>query len=202
MINYKIIYKMYKGRRIIAYKIYAGVFVFMVSPDLLRKGIKAGIIEPSDNIPKFTYDNMCCIRGREAEYRLDYALKHSSLDYLKESLSEVNSMGKIISFDYLFRDNLIFKVSCNIETNEVLNFEAFDNFYKNMRRLKTAFGVIDFLIDNHMDRDFMNSRNIITKVKENKGREISCSPCLNATWVRFEEDKHLTFADVAYDFEL
>lgn len=190
---------MYKGRSIIAYKIYAGVFVFMVSPDLLRKGIKAGIIEPSDNIPKFTYHNMCCIRGREAEYRLDYALKHSSLGYLKESLVEVNSMGKVISFDYLFRDNLIFKVSCNIETNEVINFEVFNDSYKNMR-LKTAFDVIDFLVDNHMDRDFMNSRNIITKVKENKGRE--SAPSLNATWVRFEEDKHLTFADIAYDFEL
>lgn len=191
---------MTKGNRIIAYKIYAGVFVFMVSPALLKQGIKAGIIEHSDNIHVLTYVEMGCIRGREAEYRLDYALKHSTLDYLKTSLDAVNAMDKVLTFDYMFRDTVTFSVSCNIESGEVLSYECGDNFYKNMRML-TAFDAVDFLITVHMDRDFMNSRNIVTKVKENKGRSITSAPCINQTWVRFAEDSELTFADVAYSFE-
>lgn len=199
-LKYRIIYNMTKGKRIIAYKIYAGVYVFMVSPALLKQGIKAGIIEPADKLAELTYDDMCCIRGRDAEYRLEYALKHSNLEYLQQALAEVNAMEKVISFDYLFRDTLTFSVSCNIETNEILSFEAFGVLYKNMR-MSTAFDAVDFLIDDHMDRDFMNSRNIVTKVKENKGRGNTSAPCINQTWVRFSDEANLTFADVAYSFE-
>lgn len=199
-IKYRIIYKMTKGKHIIAYKIYAGVFVFMVSPVLLKEGIDAGIIEPAEKLPEFTYDDMRCVRGRDAEYRLDHALKHSHLKYLQNSLDEVNQMEKVLAFDYLFQDTVIFSVSCNIETGDLLSFECSDNFYKNMR-MKTAFDAINFLIDNHMDRDFMNSRNIVTKVKENKGRGRHLAPFVNPTWVRFSDEVNLTFADVAYSHE-
>lgn len=199
-IKYRIIYKMTKGEHIIAYKIYAGVFVFMVSLALLEEGINAGVIEPADNLPVFTYGDMRWARGKDAEYRLDYALKHSNLKYLQTSLDEVNRMEKVLTFDYLSGDTVIFSVSCNIETGDLLSFECSDNFYMNML-MKTSFDAINFLIDNHMDRDFMNSRNIVTKVKENKGRGGHMAPFLNPTWVRFSDEVNLTFADVAYSHE-
>lgn len=200
MLKYKIIYKIQKGKKIVAYKLYLGVYVFMVSPKLLEKGLKAGIIEQNNNIATYDYEEMCNMRGKTAEYRLDYALKHSNLDYLKNSLLEVSKMNDVLSFDYLYMDELLFSVSCNIKTNELLSYKLNDNLYKGLV-FNSTYDVINYLIY-HTDRDYMNSRNIVQKVKENKGREESLGPYLNRNWVRFEEDKHLSFSDICYDFEV
>lgn len=142
-------------------------------------------------------------RGKVTESRIDYALKNSTIDYLKEALKVINEMPEIVRFDYLNKDELLFTVVFNIKTGAVINYECFTEKFElwQCEGPKGLLQVLDFLCS-HTDREYMNSRNLITKIKQLKCMEVPNGPYFNSFWIRFMEDKSLQFKDLAFDFEL
>jgi hypothetical protein len=205
-IKYKVVYKLIKDNNVVAYKIFTGVFIFFVSAEVLHKGMEQGLIEICDlrNIEEYSWWSMECNRGKVTNYRIQYAIEHSTLDYLRSSLEILNNMPKVIKFDYLFMDTVLFTIAININNDRIIDYhEIVDSkgCYWSFKNSKTSLDVLDFLCD-HLDRSYMNSRNLVDKIKEVKGRETPIGPYVNKLWIRFEEDKNLKFKDVAYKGEI
>lgn len=164
---------------LIAYKIIAGLYIFYISHSTYEQGVKENIIDPVSNLPTLTYSTMRLVRGVVINHRMTYALKSSTLLYLKSELKRVNTDPKIINLKVYdtqwWVDGVLSKepiltylesIKVNLETGSILSYiKSPNNIRAIFREVKTHENFLDVLAD-ALDREFMNTRNIFDKFQE------------------------------------
>lgn len=164
---------------LIAYKIIAGLYIFYISHSTYEQGVKENIIDPVSNLPTLTYSTMRLVRGMVINHRMTYALKSSTLLYLKSELKRVNTDPKIINLKVYdtqwWVDGVLSKepiltylesIKVNLETGSILSYiKSPNNIRAIFREVKTHENFLDVLAD-ALDREFMNTRNIFDKFQE------------------------------------
>ena len=170
----------------LAYKIIAGLHIFYITKSTYIKGVEQGIIEPiSSDLPTLPYDDMLMCRGMIVNHRMQYALKHSTIKYLKNELKNIleipktltvriytTNWGKANRFESGSKPILKYseEVSIDIENQEIVCVNTPESvdilFISVFRNVKTYEDFLDRLAS-YLDREFMNSRNIFDKYKEN-----------------------------------
>ena len=178
-IKYKTHYKLKNNNTTVAYKIYAGFYVFFISPSLYEESLNEGLIEKQD--PKYIevrdWNNMTGVRGVITEYRIEKALSLSNLIYLKESLEITNKESGLYVISYFYNSELYWKTTIDTSSFSIESFEQteFDKEFKWKNKSLTYIFMIDFLCG-HLDRTYMNSRHIVDKLQEVNGFETTIGP--------------------------
>lgn len=164
---------------LIAYKMIAGFYIFYISPSTYEQGVKESIIEPVLDLPTLTYSTLRLVRGIVVNHRMTYALKSSTLTYLKSELKRVNTDPKIINLKVydaqwwvggvLLEEPILTyleSIKVNLETGSILSYvKPQTNMRAVFQEVKTHEDLLDVLAD-ALDREFMNTRNIFDKFQE------------------------------------
>lgn len=181
-------YFAFEEPNLIAYKIIAGLYIFYISKETYIKGVEQGVVEPiTSEISNYPYEQMLMCRGDIVNHRMPYALKHSTVEYLTECLEKVKANPKILTvkvykaqwedykqqFEEGYNPTLNYleevKVDMEKQTIFCINLNHESSKYRIVsvfKGVKTYADVLDRLVL-FLDREYMNSRNIYDKYKEN-----------------------------------
>lgn len=169
----------FEKTNLIAYKVIAGLYIFYISPSTYEQGVRENIIDSVSNLLTLTYSTMRLVRGMVVNHRMTYALKSSTLLYLKNELERVNKDPKIINIKVFdtqwWVDGVLLKepiltylesIKVNLETGSILSYiKPKNNIRTVFQEVKTHEDFLDVLAD-ALNREFMNTRNLFDKFQE------------------------------------
>lgn len=180
-IKYRLESTILKGSEKLAYKVYAGVYVFYVSPKVFMEAVESGLIDTENWQPFYTcryediqYMEVLNQRGETAAKRIRYALENSTVGYLKEELEVVNEMPPIVFMNYLYGtlrfatiSMMVKSFTVEMKATSMFKGELFDRQIEKLNNVIAEGypGVLN-LIQNYCDQDYCNSQNLIRKVRE------------------------------------
>lgn len=179
----------FKIPNFIAYKIVVGLYIFYITQEVYEQGVKEGLIEPiSKEIPLLLYKTMRLSRGQVINHRLPYALKHSTIPYLKQELIRANEELKIVHLRVYETDwfkkgqiriipKLTFKEDIKVDLGKRIvifkNSASISDarYLSVLNQVSTYEDFLDMLAC-ELDREYMNSRNLYDKFREVKFYEV------------------------------
>lgn len=177
-IKYSLDTMVMKGFEVIAYKIYAGAYIFWVSPQVFLQALKGGLIE-SENEDGQPYYIGCKEMNlntiSEAGIgKIRDSIENSTVGWLREELEVVNEIPPIIYMEYV-RINIWFGTISLMIKSHTVDIRAKSVSEGSQAEMEIALlqetaakgyaAVLDY-IARSIDREYMNSGNLMRKVRD------------------------------------
>lgn len=168
--KFEVVAKIVRDRNIVGYKIHSGFSIFYILPLILKQAILAGLVENQENeVEEINYNTVQNSNDGLSVDRLEYALKTTSLDKLKEALILNNNFTTVVI------DILEFNESIKSYRVDASNNSLIPVYHKPTyllpKQFDTLYNLVDFF-SSLLNRQYINVVNILEYIKEEKGSTI------------------------------